>query len=1036
MADIRTRFVGDAKSALLAGKQVEQQLDRVDRKAKTTSSSLERMVASIGGKAITGAAVGMGVLAGAVGFTGFKFDALKQQALTAFTVMLGSGEKAKLFLDDLADFAAKTPFEFPDLIRASQRLLSMGFAAKDIKPTLTAVGDAVAAIGGDPAAMDSTIRALGQVQAKGRLMAEEMMQLNEAGTFSWKNLAAAIGVDVPKAMELVSKGAVDSDTFMKAFVTNTEQRLGGMMDKQSHSFNGLLSTIKDTFAQVSGKVMLPFFEDTTDGMQQLVDFTSSPEFTAGVERFAAFMRDEVSPAIKDGIGWLIDHRGQFLEVLRSGADYARGMADAVQGLHRVIAPLVEAVGGWETVAKLAFGVVMLRRIQALTASLVGGSAASGAAAGSGGLLGGLKSLIALGPITIPIALVFTAKVFENEIVDFINRHPWLGFLDNRGNVNPNDLAAVAGLPDWAKQQLAGQGGIQSGSTIKITGPDEGTRGARAPGNLLQPPTTWRGTHVTDGLDWNKGAKTAVDIIATAGTPVGAPEDGVVIRHGSAQGGQALYFQADSGWLYWMGHVDQMAAVGTRLKKGDVIAYISGDHPTPHLHIDKKKTVMAPSAADKAPTGLLAAGALSTGTTGGAKAKPTAGMRAGGRLDAGLGAKAVVDPVAVAVGRLRGNLSGLLADGLISDDEMARIKTRLQGLKGAVVTGVLAAADGANKAGERFNQAWDKFVGLALTAFDKAHAKLRERLKATLTFDGVEVRIGRGDLTPTERLLADRRKAAREKELDDAVASAETAEELRAAEYAREEYYLGLKADAERVVADAAIVAEEAKFDDLTDVRRDAFEKELGDIQGQMAAGRLSYDEGLGKIKKLFADYEVPFDEQSGALGTALQSALVGAFNEIGTAMTLLATAIETLVKRMGGQVDKALEHARAVAAIGVGLGLGGAVSPSGISISGGVGGPGNWTGGIVGYAGGGVIPGVYTPVDSRIARVSPGEMILNQRQQSRLWDIAEGRGGRGGAGDVHFHFNGHVWDRDELIEDVRREFRRLYRENGSIFGAN
>jgi pimeloyl-ACP methyl ester carboxylesterase len=103
---------------------------------------------------------------------------------------------------------------------------------------------------------------------------------------------------------------------------------------------------------------------------------------------------------------------------------------------------------------------------------------------------------------------------------------------------------------------------------------------------LFPGTTWKGTHVTDGLDWNGGAKTARDIMAAAGTLVLAPESGRIIRHGSAQGGQALYFMADSGHLYWMGHIDDMAPVGARVKKGQGIARISADHAAPHLHIDR------------------------------------------------------------------------------------------------------------------------------------------------------------------------------------------------------------------------------------------------------------------------------------------------------------------------------------------------------------------------------------------------------------------------------------------------------------------
>ena len=111
------------------------------------------------------------------------------------------------------------------------------------------------------------------------------------------------------------------------------------------------------------------------------------------------------------------------------------------------------------------------------------------------------------------------------------------------------------------------------------------------GKILQPGTSWQGTHITDGLDWNNGARTAADIMARPGTPVGSPVTGTVVRHGSAQGGQALYIDDDDPDTepdYWLGHITRLLPVGTRVKKGQPAAVISKDHPRPHLHIDRKR----------------------------------------------------------------------------------------------------------------------------------------------------------------------------------------------------------------------------------------------------------------------------------------------------------------------------------------------------------------------------------------------------------------------------------------------------------------
>lgn len=105
------------------------------------------------------------------------------------------------------------------------------------------------------------------------------------------------------------------------------------------------------------------------------------------------------------------------------------------------------------------------------------------------------------------------------------------------------------------------------------------------------PTTWKGTHDTSGADWNQNRATATDIMARAGTVVGAPEPVRVVRWGSAQGGEALYLDSlsdpDSDPDYWVGHVDQRVPVGTVvMRRGGRIAVVSSDHPAPHVHLDR------------------------------------------------------------------------------------------------------------------------------------------------------------------------------------------------------------------------------------------------------------------------------------------------------------------------------------------------------------------------------------------------------------------------------------------------------------------
>jgi len=214
---------------------------------------------------------------------------MRQQAEIAFTTMLGSGQKARAFLDQLQAFAAKTPFEFPDLVRSASSLVSIGIETQKIIPIMTTLGDVTAGMGTGAEGIKRATVALQQMTAAGRITAEDLNQLRDAGIPVFDLLAAATGRSKQAVAQLAQTGKLgrqELEALMKALETGKGlERFRGLMDKQSHSLAGLLSTVKDTFGQISGAIMAPFFELATRGLQRLVDFT--PRIQAAVERVMA-----------------------------------------------------------------------------------------------------------------------------------------------------------------------------------------------------------------------------------------------------------------------------------------------------------------------------------------------------------------------------------------------------------------------------------------------------------------------------------------------------------------------------------------------------------------------------------------------------------------------------------------------------------------------------------------------------------------------------------------------------------------------------
>lgn len=258
-----SKFAADMAAA-------QREIREFEKSVKPTTKLLDDLggIATRAGAAMT---IAFTAPIAAVAGMGIAFNAMQEQAQVAFTTMLGDGGRARAFLEDLKEFASKTPFEFPDLVRATQRLIAMGFEASQVKPTLTAVGNAVAAMGGGAAEIDRVTLALGQMQGRGKVATQEMNQLTEVGIPAWKALAEGFGVSEMKLRDMVEKGVVPAKEAIEILTDMMNTKFAGMMDKQSETFNGMISTIKDETRFLAGELTEGLFNALKGPAKTLVD---------------------------------------------------------------------------------------------------------------------------------------------------------------------------------------------------------------------------------------------------------------------------------------------------------------------------------------------------------------------------------------------------------------------------------------------------------------------------------------------------------------------------------------------------------------------------------------------------------------------------------------------------------------------------------------------------------------------------------------------------------------------------------------------
>lgn len=240
------RALGSAKNSLRQWTREAEKTGNVAEQALARALPASRMML---GTTVKLAAAGAAAMTG-VGFLAVRAAANLEQTQIAFETLLGSAQEADSFIREMQQFAARTPFEFKGLAQSARQLLAFKFQAQDVLPVMRAVGDAAAAMGGGQEMIDRIVRALGQMQAKGRAQGEELLQLAESGVNAYQYLADAMGTSIPQVMKMMSRGAVDSRTAIKAILAGMQHDFAGAMEKQSRTILGQWSTLKDNLGLI------------------------------------------------------------------------------------------------------------------------------------------------------------------------------------------------------------------------------------------------------------------------------------------------------------------------------------------------------------------------------------------------------------------------------------------------------------------------------------------------------------------------------------------------------------------------------------------------------------------------------------------------------------------------------------------------------------------------------------------------------------------------------------------------------------------
>ena len=241
---------------------------------------------------------------------GVEYNAQIETYQTALTTLTGSAEKANKIIEQVKKDAASTPFEVASLVKGNQLLISAGLSAEQARDDILALGNAISATGGGEEELSRMVINLQQIKNVGKASALDIKQFAYAGIDVYGLLADYTG----KTREEVSDLEISYEDLTGAlkFASKEGGKYFKAMEKQSKTFNGQLSNLKDNFMAFLGEVTIPLFTFLKDEVLPVIN--GILDGTLGIDEGINKLTETFLNGVMSMVNTLVENLPTFLQI--------------------------------------------------------------------------------------------------------------------------------------------------------------------------------------------------------------------------------------------------------------------------------------------------------------------------------------------------------------------------------------------------------------------------------------------------------------------------------------------------------------------------------------------------------------------------------------------------------------------------------------------------------------------------------------------------------------------------------------------------
>lgn len=308
----------------------------------------------------------------------WEFNESIDYAQVTYGALFGDSTLATDFIDVLKDFSVDTIFEYSDIEGMARKLSAYGIEYKNLMYIIEGLTN-IGTISGDTAALERLAVAIGQINAKGTLKAEEMRQLANAYTPIYDILRDKLGLTEDELGRVGDLGIKSADA-INAIIEYANETFGATADAAVMTITGLNNKVVDSLKVLGSAAIAPmttFYKSVVkylaDGLGELQNAFDSGGMGAVFEKLIpsevwqhrirsliASIKNALStmvahfmtmwPYIKQFLGGVIEVFTLFLSIINVVSTAIVGLLQNISNntpiLHTLTTALVAAAGGW------------------------------------------------------------------------------------------------------------------------------------------------------------------------------------------------------------------------------------------------------------------------------------------------------------------------------------------------------------------------------------------------------------------------------------------------------------------------------------------------------------------------------------------------------------------------------------------------------------------------------------------------------------------------------------------------------------------